>query len=147
MAQEITAEKRREYGQRWKDRNPEAAKESHRRAQLKWRAANREKVRERQREWAKANREKVNGYRRKQHYRTKYGLTEEGRNAMIAAQNFKCKTCAADSPGNKRGWVVDHCHASNKVRGILCHDCNLALGHVKDDVVILESLIKYLREN
>ena len=39
---------------------------------------------------------------------------------------------------------IDHCHTSGKVRGILCRDCNAALGLVKDDVAILKQLIEYL---
>jgi len=147
MTHTITAEKRREYNRRWKENNPDAAKESHRKAQMKWRTKNRERVRANQRAWNKANRAKANEYRRKQYYKSKYGLTEEERDAMLAAQGFKCKTCRSDSPGNKVGWVIDHCHSTNKVRGILCHDCNLALGHVKDDVVVLKNLIQHLVEN
>ena len=40
--------------------------------------------------------------------------------------------------------VVDHCHKTNKVRGILCTNCNLALGHFKDDVSLLEYARIYL---
>jgi hypothetical protein len=146
MANEISPEQRREYNRRWKENNPEAAKESHRKAQLKWRAKNRAHIKAVKRAWDAANRPKANAYRMKQYYKSKYGLTIEQRDAMISAQDSKCKTCGSGSPGNRLGWVVDHCHATNKVRGILCHDCNLALGHVKDDVAILESLITHLRE-
>jgi hypothetical protein len=146
MASEITPEQRRLYNDRWKDRHPEAAKESHRKAQLKWRANNRAHVKVVKQAWDAANRPKVNAYRRAQYYKSRYGLTVAERDAMILAQGSRCKTCGGDSPGNKLGWVVDHCHSTDKIRGILCHDCNLALGHVKDDVAILESLIKHLKE-
>lgn len=40
--------------------------------------------------------------------------------------------------------VIDHCHDTQKTRGLLCTNCNLALGYVKDDVDILKKLITYL---
>ena len=42
---------------------------------------------------------------------------------------------------------VDHCHITNKVRGLLCHDCNRALGLLKDNTSILSSAINYLQES
>lgn len=42
------------------------------------------------------------------------------------------------------GLYIDHDHATGKVRGLLCHSCNLVIGHAKDDVSLLESAIKYL---
>lgn len=41
--------------------------------------------------------------------------------------------------------VVDHCHATGEVRGILCFSCNVALGHAKDNVETLKAMIEYLR--
>ena len=40
--------------------------------------------------------------------------------------------------------VQDHCHVLNKPRGLICPGCNLALGHVKDDIERLCNLIDYL---
>jgi len=42
---------------------------------------------------------------------------------------------------------VDHCHSSGKVRGLLCHHCNTALGKFQDSVEVLSSAIDYLRKN
>lgn len=140
-------EKIREYNRTWKEKNPVAARESHRRAQLKWRTKNRGHVAAVKKLWDNANRDKVNGYRRKQYFKTKYGLTLEERDAMIAAQNGKCAVCPNTSPGNKLGWVVDHCHATGKLRGVLCHRCNLTLGFVNDSVDALRSLIEYVERH
>lgn len=45
---------------------------------------------------------------------------------------------------HKMKLVVDHCHSSGVVRGLLCHNCNRALGLLKDSTRNLESAIRYL---
>lgn len=52
-----------------------------------------------------------------------------------------CEVCSAT---NNR-IVFDHCHNSDKFRGWLCNNCNLILGAVNDDPVLLEKLAVYLR--
>jgi len=62
---------------------------------------------------------------------------------MLEYQNNKCKICSVIFDNNNRIYI-DHCHLKFKVRGLLCVNCNLALGHVKDNVQILNKMIKYL---
>lgn len=42
------------------------------------------------------------------------------------------------------GLYIDHCHKTNTVRGLLCHNCNLLIGHAKDNVSVLKAAIEYL---
>ena len=42
------------------------------------------------------------------------------------------------------GLYIDHCHNTGQIRGLLCHNCNLLIGHAKDDVQVLVSAIGYL---
>ena len=42
---------------------------------------------------------------------------------------------------------VDHCHETGKVRGVLCWSCNIALGHVKDNVEVLSKMIEYVQQH
>lgn len=42
---------------------------------------------------------------------------------------------------------VDHCHTTNKVRGLLCHRCNVGLGYFKDRISYLKSATDYLIKN
>lgn len=84
-------------------------------------------------------------YRKHRHYlMSKYGITLQQYDAMLEAQQFKCLICQSDSPAQKNTWHIDHCHATGKVRGILCHLCNLMLGHARDNVDTLAAGIGYL---
>jgi hypothetical protein len=79
------------------------------------------------------------------HIKRTYGLSKEEWLALHAAQNHECAICGSNEPNSKGGWWdTDHCHATGVVRGILCHPCNVLLGHARDDKVILEKAIKYL---
>lgn len=71
----------------------------------------------------------------------KHNLTEEKYNAMLKAQNGKCKLCFSSQV-----LSIDHCHKSNVVRGILCRKCNMALGLLKDNIEVLTRAIQYLAD-
>jgi hypothetical protein len=107
-------------------------------------------------EWARANPEKVKAatkrYRltekakekmRHKALKARYGITSEQRDAMVAKQGGVCAICATLVPNTKL-QRVDHCHATKKVRGILCHHCNLILGHAHDNPDVLIRAAKYL---
>lgn len=84
-----------------------------------------------------------------------YGITIEDYENMRKAQNYCCAICGThEDTINTRGiktknryrqLVIDHNHHTGKVRGLLCHDCNLILGNAKDDIARLTSAITYLR--
>lgn len=61
-------------------------------------------------------------------------------------QGNACATCAKpfDWEDKQTKPHIDHCHTSNKVRGILCNRCNTVLGLVADDAALLASLAGYL---
>jgi Recombination endonuclease VII len=100
----------------------------------------------RTKEWKDRNPEKIRIKSRLQQLR-KYGLTPESFDELLKNQGgcgiCKIKDCK-DSAG--RGFHIDHCHQSSKVRGILCNRCNLMLGHAKDNIATLEAAIQYLKE-
>lgn len=72
----------------------------------------------------------------------RYGINEATYNAMLEQQGFRCKCCDYQ-PGRK--LCIDHDHSTGKVRGLLCNDCNRALGFAKDDPKILHNLSLYLK--
>ena len=80
---------------------------------------------------------------KRNHQKAYYGWTNEQHDALFEAQGRCCAVCKAKEHGG-RGWHTDHDHVTKKVRGILCHPCNLALGNVKDNVETLRALIRYL---
>ena len=59
-----------------------------------------------------------------------YGLTAEDYQRLLAAQNGACAVCRQIS---ERRLCVDHCHATGEVRGLLCSNCNTAIGLLDDD--------------
>ena len=75
---------------------------------------------------------------------TKFGISLGEYQAMHAAQNGKCKLCGRDERTRQRRLAVDHCHATLKIRGLLCHHCNTGLGNFMDDVELLRLAIAYL---
>ena len=52
-----------------------------------------------------------------------------------------CIICGAEGK-----LVVDHCHKTGRIRGMLCNHCNRGLGHFRDDPTLLEFAAEYLRE-
>lgn len=79
----------------------------------------------------------------------KFGLTLEDYRQMFEAQGGACAICRTTSPGGRgktRTLAVDHCHATGKVRALLCHRCNGALGMVSDREEILSGMIEYVRK-
>lgn len=76
----------------------------------------------------------------------KYGLTEADWDRMLTEQGGRCAICHTDTPGGRgERWHIDHCHATDRVRGLLCHNCNVGIGNFKDDPTLLESAAAYLR--
>ena len=77
-----------------------------------------------------------------QNLKQRYGITPDDYAAMFTAQGGACAICKRH-PENK--LAVDHCHTSGKVRGLLCMNCNQALGKFRDDTKIMEAAIAYLQ--
>jgi hypothetical protein len=74
-----------------------------------------------------------------------YGLTLEDYERMHAEQKGACWICGTDLPGaGHLRLVVDHCHATGRVRGLLCNPCNIGLANFRDDPQLLTSAIRYL---
>jgi hypothetical protein len=74
----------------------------------------------------------------------KYGLTAEAYQQLEAAAAGACQICTTPFG---RTPVIDHCHATNKVRGLLCSRCNVGLGNFKDDPERLQRALAYLQAN
>lgn len=75
----------------------------------------------------------------------KYNLTPGMFNTMLEEQDGGCAICGRES--QKGNLHVDHDHDTGKVRGLLCRNCNLALGLMDDDRRRLGAAIRYLTEH
>jgi len=139
---------------------------NHMNKQEKKRLANRldyykhkEKRLETQRRYKKSlspeQKEKKRKQDRERHALKKYGITEEMYHDMCTEQGDMCRICKKhkndiplpDKPRQgqqSRAFVIDHCHETHKVRGLLCGKCNTALGGFNDDVGLLRTAIEYL---
>ena len=73
----------------------------------------------------------------------KYGITGNEFRSIVQKQNGKCPIC---NKVDKKNLSVDHDHFTGKVRGIICNECNMALGNVRDSIEILRALANYLEK-
>jgi Recombination endonuclease VII len=86
----------------------------------------------------------------------RYGITQEQYKEVLRKAGGCCQLCGTDQPGGKGTWHIDHtggtirskfnqCEA-DLVRGILCHRCNVSLGHYEKLVARLgrERIDRYL---
>ncbi|MBX7549982.1 endonuclease VII domain-containing protein [Streptomyces sp. NPDC004232] len=76
------------------------------------------------------------------HLKRRYGLTLAERDAMIAAQRGLCAICLDALPVH-----VDHCRRTGRVRGVLCFNCNSAIGKLGDDPDAVRRAAAYLEGN
>jgi hypothetical protein len=86
-----------------------------------------------------------------EHNLRKYNMTTPERDGLLSLQGGCCKICDSQIEfrkvvgNNTYTAVVDHCHNTGEIRGILCSRCNLMLGTMEDDIEVLQSAIEYLK--
>lgn len=94
--------------------------------------------------WQAENPDKLPGLQqtRISHRKRNFGISENDYAQMLVDQNNSCAICKKEI-----GWeaAVDHCHATNKVRGLLCRKCNLGLGGFKDNIETIRKAIAYVK--
>jgi len=73
----------------------------------------------------------------------RFNLDKEDLDKMFVDQQGCCAICT--HPFVNQRPAVDHCHITNKVRGLLCQKCNTAIGLLEDNITSLENAIKYLK--
>jgi hypothetical protein len=100
--------------------------------------------RDAQRRWRERNPENAKKRNRDNEYRRKYGISLEQYDEMLMAQDGVCAICAT-SCDTGMNLAVDHCHDTKKVRGLLCKNCNTAIGLLKEDVENMNKAINYIK--
>jgi hypothetical protein len=159
---ELEKERARAWRAANKERDNEISRESRRRRKQRdpaaWNkkmaakkraeyAKNPERYREQNRLRRLQNLEKRRAYERDKHFQYAYGITIAQRDAILSSQGGVCAICKSSEPSNVKGWHVDHCHATGKLRAILCHHCNCGIGHAKDSPEILRAMASYIEEH
>src|SRR5882672_6633830 len=77
--------------------------------------------------------------------RATYGITLEQYNQILADQGGVCAICGG--PPKKRDLEVDHDHATGRVRGLLCHGCNVGIGFLCDSADLALRAAAYLEKH
>ena len=121
---------------------------------------NRERINQRSYQWFENNKSRHNlnaqKWRKKNPVKTKasilknqYGITMLQFEDLLKQQDHKCGVCKKPQSEMKKAFSVDHCHTTGKVRGLLCNNCNVAIGLLKVDSGIdnLQNAIKYVQRD
>jgi hypothetical protein len=103
----------------------------------------RDQARAKTKEWQRQNPDKRKAQRLK-----KFGLTLEEFRKMLTQQNDCCAICGYSDMSDRNFFpLVDHCHKTGRVRGLLCLNCNMAIGKMRDDPSLLANAILYLERS
>lgn len=82
------------------------------------------------------------------YYERTYGISLDTYNSLLLKQDNKCAICKEEGfvlkDTHKALLMVDHCHTTGVVRGLLCHNCNRALGLLQDSRQNLLNAVEYL---
>jgi hypothetical protein len=81
-----------------------------------------------------------NGGNRHYHLKQRYGIDAADVERMVGEQGGLCAVCRRRPPAQ-----VDHDHATDRVRGILCDGCNGGIGHFRDDADLIRKAIVYVK--
>jgi hypothetical protein len=138
-----------EKNKAWKAANPEIVKSR----KKKWDIENNEHKKRYKKEWNAQNKEHVHSYNQmrknsdshydvKRHLKEVYGISLEEYNEILAKQSGVCAICGEET--HRKKLFVDHDHDSGAIRGLLCQQCNTALGMVSDNIDTLSTMISYL---
>lgn len=93
--------------------------------------------------YAKENPDKIKVHRVRALLKKRYKISVEDYEKLRLLQKGLCAICEEVCP-TQRALAVDHCHSSNRIRGLLCTNCNTGIGQFKDSTILLEKAISYL---
>lgn len=141
-------EKERERGRvkatKYRRKNPEKYLEYMR----AYRAKYPDKIKQYASKWYAANKSKAQNSQ----YKRSYGITIDDYERLSASQGNVCAVCLQSeshlsNSGKLKKLAVDHDHKTGKVRQLLCADCNMVLGVIRDEPWRLRALAEYLERH
>lgn len=80
------------------------------------------------------------------HLMREYGISDSDYDVLFESQGWACAICRRPRRDGERRFPIDHDHVTGEIRGILCDDCNVGIGRLKDSVRLLASAIVYLED-
>jgi hypothetical protein len=104
--------------------------------------ANTEKIKADTAAYYAANKERILAYKRFK----KIGVTQEQYDGAYLKQKGVCAVCSLPC-AQGISLAADHCHTTGVFRGLLCTQCNTGLGLFKDNKLLLENAIQYLKDS
>ena len=109
----------------------------------KWKDSHKQECKKYQQNYNMENKSKVQISKLRTKLKREYNLSLEDYNIMLLEQDYKCAIChrLLEIP------YVDHDHKTEKIRGLLCSNCNFLLGQAGDSEEILSNAIEYLRKS
>ena len=109
-----------------------------------YRMKNKDAINTKIREWKSKNKEGQRAAKLKERYNMSLSEYDE----MLIRQGGACAICGSTDVKrkNSKHFLVDHCHSTGRVRGLLCYKCNIGLGAFEDNKVFILSAVKYLEE-
>lgn len=130
----------------YKDSTKDKRKERKLATQRAWYTRNKEKVCRKSAEKSKSLSPRQ---RMSSTIKYKYGISLDEYDSLMKGADYKCQICGEgnidiNTPYYKK-LVIDHCHTTDRVRGVLCPGCNKGLGHFKDDENLISNALKYLQ--
>lgn len=123
----------------YREKNKTKVKLCMAKASKKYREANKEKRLAMSRIYYQKNKEKLSLAAS----RKRYKLTQDQYNNLLMSQGGLCASCGKKCSIQPR-LAIDHDHATGKVRGLLCHKCNCALGMLYDSPDLIRKLLEYI---
>lgn len=85
--------------------------------------------------------------RRERMLKEKYDISSEEFDILLTKQNNSCSICKKKYNDGEKAFCVDHNHKSGRIRGVLCHNCNVAIGNLEDNIINILNAANYLIEN
>ena len=113
-----------------------------------WYAAHREDQRRKKSLYWQRNKQRRKAYSFAWNLRVKFGLTPDQYQILLETQQGHCLICSKTKDDIGRNLSVDHDHKTGRIRGLLCDNCNVGLGHFFDSPSLLKRAADYLeRQN
>jgi len=136
------AERISQNRKQWCKNHPEKIRQQ----KIKYYENHSESIKKANKKYREKNKGRLKEVEKRRIMKKRYGLSHDDWLKMWEDQNGKCSICG-ESFVNPNDAFVDHNHDTNKVRGLLCRNCNFAIGLFKDNPELTIKATEYLLKN